>query len=167
MKANLLSIPLMLILSVLQTSVISRIHLINGSADLILITIAIWGVLQTGGNVWFWAVIGGLFTSLTSAMPPFTPIIPLMVVGFLARGLHSKIWQSHFIAAIIMVFIGTIIQHVVSILALQFSGVEINFLEGLQSVTMPSLFLNILFSFPMFVLITDISKWIEPQVEYE
>jgi len=167
MKSNLISIPLMLILSVLQTAVISRINLVNGSADLILIAIAIWGVLQTGSNVWIWAIIGGLFVTITSAMPPFYPIVAYVLVGLLARGLYSRVWQAPFLAAILMVLIGTIIQHLFGILVLQFTGIDINFLDGMRFVTIPSLFLNFLFTLPMYMLITDISKWIKPQVEYE
>lgn len=157
----------MLVLSVLQTSVVSRINLVNGSADLILIAVAIWGVLQTGSNVWIWAIIGGLFITITSAMPSFFPIIPYVVIGLLARGLHSRIWQAPLVAAILMVLIGTIIQHLFDILVLQFTGLDIHFMDGMRFVTIPSLFLNFLFTIPMFVLMTDISRWIEPQVEYE
>jgi hypothetical protein len=167
MKSNLVSIPLMLFLSVLQTAVVSRIKLVNGSADLILIAVAIWGVLQTGSNVWIWAIIGGLFITISSAMPPFLPVIPYVIIGLLARGLHRRVWQVPLVASILMVLIGTIIKHIFDILVLQFIGIDINFLIGMRSVTIPSVFLNFLFTIPMYVLIFDISKWIEPQVEYE
>jgi hypothetical protein len=44
MLSNFISIPVMLVFSVLQMTAISRINFLNGSADLILLAIAAWGV---------------------------------------------------------------------------------------------------------------------------
>jgi hypothetical protein len=64
MLANFIVIPVMLVLSVLQISAVSRIELLNGSADLVLLAVAAWGVRERGKDVFLWAFIGGLLISL-------------------------------------------------------------------------------------------------------
>ena len=81
MIANLISIPVMFVLSVLQSTAISRITLINGSADLVLLTVAAWGVKERGFNAFVWALVGGLFISISSAMPFYIPILTYLLVA--------------------------------------------------------------------------------------
>jgi cell shape-determining protein MreD len=166
MLANLIVIPIMLLLSMLQITAVSRIVLFNGTADLILLAVAAWGVKERGRNVFLWAFVGGLIVSLTSAMPSFTPIIPYMFIALIARLFQDRLWQAPILSLIIVVFIGTLFQHIFSILVLQVNGVNIVLIESLQKVTMPSLLLNFFFLFPMYVLISDIGKWVFPEEEY-
>jgi hypothetical protein len=163
MIANLIVIPVMLIFSMLQISAVSRIVLFNGTADLILLAVAAWGVKERGRNVFLWAFIGGLIISFSSAMPSFTPIIPYMFIALIARLFQDRLWQAPILSLIIVVFIGTLFQHIFSILILQLKGVNIGMLESLQMVTMPSLLLNFFFLFPIYVLISDIGKWVFPE----
>jgi cell shape-determining protein MreD len=165
MLANLIVIPIMLILSMLQSTAISRIVLFNGTADLVLLAVAAWGVKERGRNVFLWAFVGGLIVSLTSAMPSFTPIIPYMFIALIARLFQGRLWQAPILSLIIVVFIGTLFQHIFSILVLQVNGLNIGIIESLQKVTIPSLLLNFFFLFPMYVLISDIGKWLFPEEE--
>jgi rod shape-determining protein MreD len=167
MLANFIVIPVMLVLSVLQITAVSRIELLNGSADLVLLAVAAWGVRERGKDVFLWAFIGGLLISLISAMPTFSPIIPYMFIAAIARLFQDRLWQAPILSLIIIVFIGTVFQHLFSIFILQVSGVNIGFLESIQKVTLPSLLLNFFFLFPIYVLISDIGKWVLQEGNYE
>ena len=167
MLANFIAIPVMLVLTILQITAVSRIVLINGTADLVLLAVAAWGVRERGKNVFLWAFIGGVLISFTSAMPLFTPIIPYMVIALIARIFQDRLWQAPILSLIIVVFAGTLFQHVFDILLIQLDGINLGFLESVQKVTLPSLLLNIFFLFPVYVLISDIGKWVFPEENYE
>ena len=167
MLANFIAIPIMLILAVLQITAISRIVLFNGTADLVLLAVAAWGVRERGKNVFLWAFIGGLLISFTSAMPLFTPIIPYMFIALIARVFQDRLWQAPILSLIIVVFAGTLFQHIFNIIVLQLDGVNLGFIESIQKVTLPSLLLNFFFLFPVYVLISDIGKWVFPEENYE
>ena len=167
MIANLISLPVMLILSVLQMTAVSRIILINGSADLVLLAVAAWGVREKGENVYIWALVGGLLISITTAMPFLSPVIPYLGTAFLSRVFQKRLWQSPILALIITVVGGTLLQHFIYIVLLQFTEVNIGLVESLGNVTIPSLLLNFFFLFPVYVLINDIGKWITPEEVYE
>jgi cell shape-determining protein MreD len=167
MLANFIAIPVMLVLTILQITAVSRIVLINGTADLVLLAVAAWGVRERGKNVFLWAFIGGVLISFTSAMPLFTPIIPYMVIALIARIFQDRLWQAPILSLIIVVFVGTLFQHVFDIILIQIDGINLGFLESVQKVTLPSLLLNFFFLFPVYVLISDIGKWVFPEENYE
>lgn len=167
MIANFISIPVMLLLSVLQSTAISRITLINGSADLILLAVACWGAKEKGYNAFVWALVGGLFIALITAMPFYIPIISYFFVAALAKLLFGRIWQSPIIMLIVVVIAGTIFQQTLSIFYLQVSGVEADFMYCMQNFVLPSLLLNLFFIFPMYVLMSDLRKWVIPGDNYE
>ena len=167
MLANFIAIPVMLVFSVLQITAVSRIVLFNGTADLVLLAVAAWGVRERGRNVFLWALVGGLLISVTTAMPLFTPIIPYMFIALIARLFQDRLWQAPILSLIIVVITGTLFQHIFNIIVLQLNGVDIGLLESLQKVTLPSLLLNFFFLFPIYVLISDIGKWVFPEENYE
>jgi len=167
MLANFIAIPVMLILSVLQITAVSRIVLFNGTADLVLLAVAAWGVRERGKNVFLWAFIGGLLISFTSAMPLFTPIVPYMFIALIARLFQDRLWQAPILSLLIVVFAGTLFQHIFNIVVLQLNNVNLGFIESIQKVTLPSLLLNFFFLFPIYVLISDIGKWVFPEENYE
>ncbi len=167
MLTNFIAIPVMLVLTILQITAVSRIVLFNGTADLVLLAVAAWGVRERGKNVFLWAFIGGLLISFTSAMPLFTPIIPYMVIALIARIFQDRLWQAPILSLIIVVFAGTLFQHIFNIVLIQLDGVNLGFIESIQTVTLPSLLLNFFFLFPIYVLISDIGKWVFPEENYE
>jgi hypothetical protein len=167
MIANFISVPVMLLLSVLQSTAISRITMINGSADLILIAVACWGVKEKSYNAFIWALIGGLFTALITAMPFYIPIASYLFVALLAKLLFGRIWQSPILMLIIVVFVGTVFQHIISIFYLQINGVNAGLITSLQNITLPSVLLNLFFIFPMYVIMSDIRQWVLPGEDYE
>jgi len=167
MLTNLIAIPVMLILTILQITAVSRIVLFNGTADLVLLAVAAWGVRERGKNVFLWAFIGGLLISFTSAMPLFTPIIPYLVIALIARIFQDRLWQAPILSLIIVVFVGTLFQHIFNIVLIQLNGVNIGFIESVEKVTLPSLLLNFFFLFPVYIVISDIGKWVFPEENYE
>ena len=161
------SIPILLVMSVLQMSVVSRIQINNGSADLILLAVAVWGILDRRRSVFFWALFGGIFISFISAMPIFTPIVPYLFTALLTQFFQERVWQAPIISVTVVVFLGTIFQHAFTFFILLLNGLELEWLTVIQAISLPSLFLNYLFLLPVFVIINDIHKWITKEEIYD
>ena len=90
-----------------------------------------------------------------------------MVIALIARIFQDRLWQAPILSLIIVVFAGTLFQHVFDIILIQLDGVNLGFIESIQKVTLPSLLLNFFFLFPVYVLISDIGKWVFPEENYE
>ncbi len=156
----------MLVLSVLQMTAVSRLNLLNGSADLVLLAVAAWGVRDKTSSVYIWAIIGGLMISISTAMPSFSPILPYLITALIARLISARLWQAPILALIITVVAGTLMQHLFYIVLLQVTGIPITFGDSIGNVTLPSLLLNFFFLFPVYILISDIWKWVTPEENY-
>jgi rod shape-determining protein MreD len=164
--AIFLAIPILGVLVIFQSAILSNINLLHGSADLVLLVLVAWAVQERVKTAWHWAVIGGLLVSLVSAMP-----LAAILAGYLAATgtallLRRAFWQRPLFAMIASTFAGTIILHAISILTLRILDTPLPLIESLNQVTLPSALLNLLLAIPIYAVIGDVASWIYP-VEIE
>jgi hypothetical protein len=79
--ANIISIPIMVFLLMLQTGIISHIPLLNGTADIMLLVLVAWSLQEKVTNAWFWALVAGGLVCLVSATPYFAPLFDSHWIG--------------------------------------------------------------------------------------
>jgi cell shape-determining protein MreD len=161
--AILIAFPILGGLMMFQSAVASRIPLLHGSVDLVLLALVAWALQKRVNTAWHWALIGGLIFSLASALP-----IGVMLFGYLgtiglAELLKRRVWHIPILAMFVTVFLGTLITHIFSILALLLTGTPLPWLQTLNLVTLPSLLLNTLLAVPMYAIIGDLAGWLYPQ----
>ena len=140
----------------------ARFSLLNGVADLMMLILIAWALQDGSKNSWMWAIIGGLVIGFASAVPWF--IFPICYLGIveITQRFKSRIWQSPILAMMIITAIGTILLLVTEFIALQIMGINLKFSESLTRTILPSMLLNLLFAFPIYVLIREINKLIYP-----
>jgi cell shape-determining protein MreD len=158
----LIAFPIFLILLGLQIGVVSQLTLLNGAADLILLTVVAWGLQERAKSAWVWAVIAGLMVSFVSGLPYMAPLIAYLAATAIARLLQQRIWQTPILAMFIATLAATLFQSILSLIVLQLSDVSINLQVALTQVVVPSAFLNLLLSLPMYILINDLVKVVYP-----
>jgi len=166
---SILALPVLILALGLQMAVVSRLTLLHGTADLILVILVAWTFQENVRAAWFWALVAGSLVSFVSAMPLFTPLLGYLIIAGFARLLQSRIWRAPILAMFITIFAGTIFQHLLSILALLVAdGIPISWMDSLNLITLPSVLLNLFLSLPVYVLIGDLAKLVYPaEDEYE
>ncbi|MCL4560429.1 MAG: rod shape-determining protein MreD [Chloroflexi bacterium] len=164
--AILLAFPLLGILVMLQTVVASRLPLLYGTADLVLLALTAWGLQERVETAWIWAFIGGVMVSFVSGLPFFTPLIGYLLVTALTRYLRRRVWQTPILVMFLATFVGTLILHGLSLAALELAGDPYPLGESLRLITLPSALLNLLLALPVYAFINDIARWLYP-VEVE
>lgn len=147
----------------LQSVIISRLPLLSGTADIVLLIIVAWSLQKKVKNAWLWTVIGGLMVSYVSAMPLFAPLAGYLVVNGLTWLLQRRIWQVPILTMITATLIGTFITHILNIIVLFVTGDPIQFQDSITYITLPSALLNLILALPVFVLVTDLAKWLYPE----
>src|SRR5512135_2698460 len=110
----LVGLILFSILAILQSTIVSTMPLLNGTADLILLFIIAWALQDRVENVWLWCLMGGIFASLYSAMPFGIYIAAYLVCALIARLLKRRIWKAPFLAMLAATFVGTLIIQIMS-----------------------------------------------------
>ncbi len=159
----LISLPILGFLVMFQSAVVSRIHLLQGTADLVLLTLAAWTLQERVSSAWQWSIIAILLLSLVTALP-----LPALAVAYLAAtGLalivRKRVWQVPILAMLITTFAGTIVIQVVSVLAIWLEGTTLPLLESMNLVLLPSLLLNLLLAIHVYAILGDLANWLHPK----
>ena len=160
--ANLIGIPLIILLATLQMVVVSRLPLLHGTADLILLVLAAWSLQEKVISAWWWAIFAGVLISLISALPFFIPLAAYLFVTGMARLLRRRIWQTPILAMFVVTLLGTLVYHLLSLVGLQFQGRSLVWSDSLNQVTLPSMLLNLILALPVYAIVEDLAEWLYP-----
>lgn len=167
MLRNLISFPLLALVVILQSAIVSRITLLSGYADLMLIVLAAWALQAGVSSSWQWAVLGAIMVSFVSGMPWFVLLVGYLGVVLLARLLQRRVWQAPMLAMFSVTFLGTLFMNLLALFVLQLLAHPLPFGDSLGLIILPSLLLNLLFAIPIYVVIRDLARWVYPMREAE
>jgi rod shape-determining protein MreD len=161
--STLIAIPVLGGLMILQTSLLSRFPLLQGTSDLVMLAVIAWALQKRVETAWQWCIIGGLIFSLVSALPVGVALIAYSLITALALILRRHVWQAPLLAMLLTTFLGTVIMHAVSLVAVAISGTSLPFGAVVNLITLPSLLLNLLLAIPIYAIINDLAKWLYPE----
>jgi len=160
---NLIGLILFGILAILQSTIVSRMPLLNGTADLILLFIVAWALQDRVESAWQWCLIGGIFASLYSGLPFGLFVIAYLIATGISRLLKRRVWKAPFLAMLAATFTGTIIIQLISLVARLITGVNIPLLSALNLILLPGLLLNLILAIPVFSIMHDMAAWLYPE----
>jgi len=161
--ATFIAIPILGILLIFQSAVVSQIPLLHGTADLILLAIIAWALQKRVETALQWSIIGGLLVTIVSALPLGVALIGYPLVAIFALIMRQRVWQVPILAMFIATFIGTLLMHIITLLALRLVGTSLPLREALNLITLPSVLLNLLLAVPVYALIGDLANWLYPE----
>ena len=160
---TLLAIPLFGLLAIFQSAVVSRLPLLHGTADLLLMVVIAWALQERVRTAWQWALIAGLIIGYISALSIAIPVIGYLAVTGLALLLRQRIWQVPILAMLAVTFVGTFFINVITALFLSIVGTPLPLLDTLNLIILPSVILNLLLAIPIYALVKDLSEWLYPE----
>jgi cell shape-determining protein MreD len=166
MIAFLVAIPILSGLLIIQSALVSRIPLLLGTPDLILLTIVAWSLQKRVRTAWHWAALGGLMVSVLSALPFGSILLGYLISVGVGLFLRKQISQAPILGMLITIFFGSLICQGIDLLALRAFGTSLPFLVTLNQIMLPSLLLNLVLAIPVFVVIGDFADLLYP-VELE
>ena len=141
-------------------AIVSRIPLLGGYADLMLVALAAWSLQERVETSWHWAIFGGLLVGWASALPWAVPVAGYLLMVLLARLLVRRIWQAPLVAVFVLVFFGSFIMHIFSVSVLRLTGTPLSIKDALSTTTLPSIFLNLFLALPAYPIFRDLAVWI-------
>lgn len=167
MIRNLIAFPLLALVVIVQSAVISQMTLLAGYADLMLIILAAWALKADASAAWLWAILGGIMVSFVSGMPWFVDIVGYLFVVLIAQILRQRVWQAPLLAMFSVIFMGTLSMNILALLVLNLLGTPLPFGDSFGLIVLPSMLLNLLFSVPVYAVIRDTAQWVSPAQEVE
>jgi rod shape-determining protein MreD len=160
--AIFIAIPILGLLVIVQSAILSQIALLHGTADLVLLALVAWSVQERVKTAWHWAVIAALLVGLVTALPIAATLLGYLAVTGMALVMRRVFWQRPLFAMIAATFVGTVILHAISILALRSLGTPLPLIESFNLITLPSALLNLLLAIPVYGVFGDLANWLYP-----
>jgi Na+/phosphate symporter len=161
--ATLIALPILSLLLIFQSAIVSRVPLLQGTADLVLLAILGWALQKRVQTAWHWGIIGGLLVSYVSALPLGALLIGYLSAVGLTMALRQRVWQVPILAMYVATFFGTMLVHLVSLVALRLQGDPLPLMQSLNLITLPSVMLNLLLALPFYTLLGDLAGWLYPE----
>ncbi|MGD2155462.1 MAG: hypothetical protein PVG14_01210 [Anaerolineales bacterium] len=161
--STLIAFPILSFIIIFQSAVVSRMPLLHGTSDLIMLTITAWALQDQVKTAWQWSIIGGLFLGFISALPISITVFTYLLITAFALVLRRRVWQIPILAMFVVTAVGTLLSHIVSGVFVSISGASIPILDTLNLITLPSLILNLIIAVPIYALLRDLAEWLHPK----
>lgn len=164
---NLIAVPVLLLAVILQSSIVSRVTLLSGIADLPMVMLAAWAMQDEVETAWHWAIAMGILVGFISGLSWLVPLLSYLFVIALAQVLQRRVWQAPLLAMFSVTFLGTIGSSFFSVVVLRFSGISLPVADVFGLLTLPAILLNMLLAIPVFAVMRDLARWVYPVSEVE
>jgi hypothetical protein len=158
----LVGIPVLILAAMLQSVAVSQIQLLNGSADIVLLTVVSWVMNDQVRTPWSWAIMGGLAVGLLSQLPVWMVLGTYLAITALALALKRRVWQIPLVALLSFAAVATLIWQVASFTMLLILGVPLNPAASFNLILLPSLVLNVLLAIPIQAVVAEIANLVHP-----
>jgi hypothetical protein len=159
----LIGIPVLLVLLMLQSSIVSTLPLLQGTADLILLTVVAWSLQERVPSSFEWAAIGGLMTGAITKLPFFVPLIGYLAAAVLARTLRRQVWQTPSLVMFLTTFLGTLFYQILCWGVLYVQGMPLPVGDSINLVILPAALLNLILALPVYAVVSDLAQSIYPE----
>jgi hypothetical protein len=164
-RAILAAIPVLVLTTIFQTAIASRVMLLSGNADLVLLVVVAWGLQERARAAWIWGVAASLLVGLVSGIPWYIYFVAYLSVVGLARLLVHRIWQAPLLVMFAVTLIGTLELLTLMFIYRTLMQVPLVLSEAFLQVFLPSILLNLLLAIPVHALIHDLAAWLYPDKE--
>lgn len=149
---------------ILQIVVISDIHLIQGTADIILLIYIAWSINKKTKYNAELALIAGMLMSFVTAIPYYIVIPAYLAVFFLNRIIILKFFDISILKTAISILISTLGYLGLSYVYLWIiKGTTITIPDAFGMVIVPSMLMNMAFALPVFAIMREVISLIYPE----
>jgi rod shape-determining protein MreD len=125
MNSAFIAFPVLLLLTVIQTTLLPQTTILGAPPQLIPLTVLAWALVRGSAEGLVWAFIGGLLIDLFSPSPVGLSSLALMTAVLLMTTLQQSIAINRFFIPMILGGIGMFTFSLTSVLLLRLSGYPI------------------------------------------
>ena len=147
-----LVVPLLAIVAILQSTLVSHFRIWGVFADLPLLVVVSWGLLRGSREGLIWGFIAGLAVDLFSGAPFGAATFGLMAAGSLSGLGQSTVFRSQLFLPLIAVLLATVVYDMLFLLVVWISGYPVSWLDSLFRLVLPSAALNAALTPVVFVI---------------
>jgi hypothetical protein len=158
-----LAFPILGGLLILQSGILSRLPLMHGTTDLVMLAIIAWGLQKRVGSAWVWGIIGGLLVGYATAVPFIVYLIGYMLIIGTALIFRLRAANVPILSMLTATFLGTLIIQALTLLVLRLMDRPLPVLVSINQIVLPSLLLNMILALPFFLVFRDLANLLHPE----
>lgn len=148
---------------ILQSAVLSRMPLLNGMTDLLLLVLVSWCLQRPVKYAWGLGILAAIFGSIGSGLPlGAAPLAYLLVTG-ISIFARKRFGEIRLLLILALAIVGTLVVHAVSVASISLAGTLLPLNQAFNLVTLPSILLNLLAAIPVYTVIRDLAGWLYPE----
>lgn len=156
--SNWVSLPVMILAAILQSTFMPQIRVLNGTPDLIFLLVLSWSVNSTLETGVTWAFVGGIARDLMSATPLGTSTLGLLLIVFALNQLRGQVYGVGFTLFVAFVIAGTFVQQLTVLLVMAATGYTVSPVDAFTSMILPTVAYNLLFVGPIYWFVRRLQK---------
>ena len=134
--------PLLTGVALLETTLLSRISVVGGQPNLMLLVVLIWAVVRGLDEGLVWAFVGGLILDLLSGGPLASMALALLAAAYLAGQSLGEQFGSRAVRLVMLAVLGSTVYHLALLILLDWSGHTVDWGFSLLRIAAPSVVLN-------------------------
>jgi rod shape-determining protein MreD len=157
------SLPLLLVVVVIQVTVVPKFRIAEGGPDLVLLLVLSWMLLAGMEEGVIWAILGGVLQDLITGIPLGTTALALVVVSSTANLIVGEVGPGNLIYPPIIAAAGTVLYHVLLVVLFSLIGRPVELGHTLLYVTLPTALFNVVLSVPIFRVMGRVFKATRPR----
>lgn len=157
-----ISIPLLLLAAVVDSSVLVQLRYLNGQPSLVLMLVVAWGLLNDLGEAFAWAIIGGICLDLLSTVPTGTSSLAFVLAVYLLERIFGRVGRRNIVLPPLAALLTTLLLHSLVLMMMLFTGSPKPIGESLLTWTLPSMAFNMLGTLIIFRLMGGLLEFFRP-----
>lgn len=160
--AQLIAIPVILLLTCLQISLSGKFMILDGFTDIILVWITAWVAQTNIKQNWLWIVFAIATICYVSAIPWYATLISYLLIFTIGFVFKKRLWQSPFLSFLLILILGSLFYYFIGLFGLKLSGSSVNLNEAFIRIILPSLIMNLIIALPIYLIARDMIHWVYP-----
>ncbi|MCA9889431.1 MAG: rod shape-determining protein MreD [Anaerolineae bacterium] len=158
-----ISLPVLILAAVLQSSLMGQLRIAGGAPDFVLLIVLLWSIHAPLNEAVFWAFVGGIVTDLMSIIPLGSSVVGMLLMIYLIKRLSVQLFRINIVLVAGFVLLGTVIQISVTHLILAFTGFGLLPGDIFQYVIIPELFYHLVLFLPIYLVMRGVQQRIYPE----
>lgn len=151
-----ISFVLLLFALILQVAIFSDIHVLQGSADIVLLFYIAWVSSKKTDNNFLLALIAGFLISFISFIPYWVIIPSYVGIYLLNRQILFRYFDISILRPVVAILISTLGYLSISYVYLWVTGSSISVADAFGMVIVPSMLMNVMFYIPVYAIIKEV-----------
>ena len=156
--SSYLTLAILLVLSLLQSTWMPHITLLGVHPDLVLLAVTSWSLLRGSQEGMLWALVGGVATDLFSGGPFGVITLSLLVVSFLSGLGEKTVFRFDLLIPILVIPLATLVYDGVLLVLLSVLGWPSQWGANFVQVILPSALVNTLGMPLVYILLRTLDR---------